>query len=64
MSKKSYSQARGSSRRAEKYEQSRYDDDDRMSVATQETKYDDDMTIDSSGYTNDIAGEPFDMTVR
>ena len=39
------------------------DDDDRMSVSTQDTKFDDDMTIDSGGNNPYVEDEPFDMTV-
>jgi hypothetical protein len=39
------------------------DEDDRMSVSTQDTKFDDDMTIDSAGNNPYVEDEPFDMTV-
>ena len=39
------------------------DDDDRMSVSTQDTNFDDDMTIDSGGNNPYVEDEPFDMTV-
>jgi hypothetical protein len=39
------------------------DDDDRLSVSTQDTKFDDDMAIDSEGFQIYVEDEPFDMTV-
>ena len=40
------------------------DEDDRMSVMTQETKFDDDITTDSGMAAQLPPEEPFDMTVR
>jgi hypothetical protein len=39
------------------------DDDDRMSVMTQETKFDDDLTTESGMAAPLPPEEPFDMTV-
>ena len=39
------------------------DDDDRLSVSTQDTRFDDDMAIDSEGFQIYVEDEPFDMTV-
>jgi hypothetical protein len=40
------------------------DEDDRMSVMTQETKFDDDITTESGLAAQLPPEEPFDMTVR